>query len=137
VIIAATVAPASAAPATQFFRTESGAIRCLVGRDRVTCEASKSQTMGFRQAPISHPDSGPGGTHFHLAGVTYFGAFSWTDGTIGGIGPDGTQTDTTLTDGQAYHVWGWTVLPNSDGTRFTNDGTGHGMFVSIDNVSWF
>jgi hypothetical protein len=32
---------------------------------------------------------------------------------------------------------GWTILPSSDGTRFTNDGTGHGMFVSIENVSPF
>jgi hypothetical protein len=32
---------------------------------------------------------------------------------------------------------GWTVVPSSDGTRFTNDGSGHGMFVSIDNVAAF
>jgi hypothetical protein len=32
---------------------------------------------------------------------------------------------------------GWTILPSSDGTRFTNDGTGHGMFVSIENVYSF
>jgi hypothetical protein len=29
------------------------------------------------------------------------------------------------------------VVPSSDGTRFTNGGTGHGMFVSIDNVYSF
>lgn len=40
----------------------------------------------------------------------------------------------TLTYGQTYHFLGWTVLPSSDGTRFTNDGTGHGMFVSVENV---
>jgi hypothetical protein len=34
-------------------------------------------------------------------------------------------------------VSGWTVLPRSDGTRFANDGTGHGMFVSIENVYSF
>jgi hypothetical protein len=34
-------------------------------------------------------------------------------------------------------VQGWTVLPDSDGTRFTNDATGHGMFVSIENVAAF
>jgi hypothetical protein len=29
---------------------------------------------------------------------------------------------------------GWTIVPTEDGTRFTSDGTGHGMFVSIENV---
>ena len=28
-------------------------------------------------------------------------------------------------------------FPSSDATRFTNDGTGHGMFVSIENLSSF
>jgi hypothetical protein len=59
------------------------------------------------------------------------------DGNIGGVGQDWAQTDTTLTYGQTYHIQGWTALPNSDGTRFTNDGTGHGMLVSIENVSSF
>jgi hypothetical protein len=43
----------------------------------------------------------------------------------------------TLVPGQTYHIQGWTVLPNTDGTRFTNDGTGHGMFVSVENVAPF
>ena len=42
-----------------------------------------------------------------------------------------------LNYGQNYNINGWTILPNSDGTRFTNDGTGHGMFVSIENVYSF
>jgi len=45
--------------------------------------------------------------------------------------------DTVLQYGQTYHINGWTVLPSSDGTTFTNDATGHGMFVSIDNVNSF
>jgi hypothetical protein len=32
---------------------------------------------------------------------------------------------------------GRTILPTSDGTRFANDRTGHGMFVSIENVYAF
>jgi hypothetical protein len=42
-----------------------------------------------------------------------------------------------LNYGQTYHVIGWTIEPSSDGTRFTNDGSGHGMFVSIEDVSSF
>ena len=47
------------------------------------------------------------------------------------------RTTSLLNYGQTYHLQGWTILANSDGTRFTNDGTGHGMFVSIENVAPF
>ena len=75
------------------------------------------------------------GTHLDLALVHASGAFNWMDGNIGGGGTR--QNDLVLNYGQAYHLQGWTIVPSSDGTRFTNDGTGHGMFVSIDNVSSF
>jgi hypothetical protein len=45
--------------------------------------------------------------------------------------------DILLTYGQTFQVNGWTIQPSFDGTRFTNDATGHGMFVSIDNVYSF
>jgi hypothetical protein len=32
---------------------------------------------------------------------------------------------------------GWTIVPTQDGTRFTSDSTGHGMFVSVENVASF
>ncbi|OBG38133.1 hypothetical protein A5673_15640 [Mycobacterium sp. E3198] len=59
------------------------------------------------------------------------------NGNIAAGGSASPQNDIVLNYGQAYNVLGWTILPNSDGTRFTNDGTGHGMFVSIDNVAPF
>jgi hypothetical protein len=43
------------------------------------------------------------------------------------------QNDVTLNYGQTYNVQGWTILPSSDGTRFTNDGTGHGQFLWLQN----
>lgn len=63
------------------------------------------------------------------------GAFSWNNANLGGGGTP--QNDLVLNYGQTYHVLGWTIVPTSDGTRFTNDGTGHGMFVSIENVKPF
>jgi hypothetical protein len=39
--------------------------------------------------------------------------------------------------GQTYHHGNWTINPDETGTRFVNDRSGHGMFVSIDNVSPF
>src|SRR5271167_3354926 len=65
-----------------------------------------------------------GGIHRDQAKVTASGAFNWNDGNIGGVGSDLAQTDTTLNYGQTYHISGWTILPSSDGTRLTNDGTG-------------
>ena len=47
------------------------------------------------------------------------------------------DNDLVLNYGQTYHNRGWTIVPSSDGTRFTNDGTGHGMFVSVENVYSF
>jgi uracil-DNA glycosylase len=47
------------------------------------------------------------------------------------------RTYTTLTYGQSYHHGHWTIYPDQSGTRFVNEGTDHGMFVSIDNVYSF
>jgi hypothetical protein len=135
--------PAPGNSTSQYVRTESGKARCVVQPDQVACEASGPGSTGFRQAPITMPESQckyspcPGGMHSDLAEVTASGAFDWKDGNIGGVGSDWEQTDTTLDYGQTYHISGWTVLPSSDGTRFTNDGSGHGMSVSIENVSTF
>jgi len=52
-------------------------------------------------------------------------------------GPNRGGDDQQLNYGTNYHFNGWTVEGSSDGTRFTNDGTGHGMFVSIQNVYSF
>jgi hypothetical protein len=139
-----TVMPPTPGNATsQYVRTESGRMRCVVQPDQVACEASVPGSTGFLQAPITMPESQckyspcPGGMHSDLAEVTALGAFHWNDGNIGGVGSDWEQTDTTLGYGQTYHISGWTVLPSSDGTRFTNAGTGHGMLVSVENVSSF
>jgi hypothetical protein len=141
VVVAAGILPfASANPGFQYVRTESGRVRCIVAPDRTVCEASGSGSTGFPQAPMSLPESQclnpcPGGIHFDLAAVTASGAFNWNDGNIGGGGTP--QNDLVLDYGQTSHIQGWTVAASSDGTRFTNDGTGHGMFVSIENVAPF
>jgi hypothetical protein len=72
----------------------------------------------------------------NLAVVRGTGEFNWNIGDIGGS-PSATAKDIVLNYGQTYYITGWAILPTSDGTRFTNDGTGHGMFVSIENVYAF
>jgi hypothetical protein len=123
-------------------RTQSGNTRCEVGSGSVVCQ----YLPGFSQAPVEPPSNCPpppgtylrcvSGQHWDQAVVTLGGAFHWDNGNIPGT-PQATANDVVLNYGQTYHLQGWTINPTEDGTRFTNDGTGHGMFVSIDNVSPF
>jgi hypothetical protein len=135
--------PGSVDSSSQYVRTESGLVRCSISGDRVACEASGPGSTGFAQAPIEMQESEcrgapcPGGIHSDIAAVTTGGAFTWQDGNIGGNGEPWAQTDTTLSYGQTYSFHDWTVAPSSDGTRFTNGASGHGMFVSTGNVSSF
>ena len=111
----------------QYVRTVSGLVRCVVSSDWVHCE--RGSIDGFPQAPAK-----PDGGHFNNAHVTAGGTFNWSDSNIGGASID---NDVVLDYGKTYRFHGWTILPNSDGTRFTNDATGHGMFVSIQDVHSF
>jgi hypothetical protein len=36
-----------------------------------------------------------------------------------------------------YDAAGWTIAASESGTRFTNEQTGHGMFVSVEKVDTF
>ncbi|MUM08279.1 hypothetical protein B5P44_26240 [Mycobacterium sp. CBMA 213] len=105
----------------------SGSVRCLILAEGaasadtagVTCESG-----AFQQAPAGADQ----------VRVNAAGHFTWDAANIGG----GTgANDLTLAYGQTYHLLGWTINPTSDGTRFTNDATGHGMFVSLQNVNSF
>ena len=40
-------------------------------------------------------------------------------------------------DYRTYSALGWTIEATRDGTRFTNDRTGHGMFVAVEGVETF
>lgn len=130
--------PWALADTGQSVRTQSGKMRCYVfandvshgGGPVVVCQQTDARP--FPQAPIS-PEYG---SQMNLAVIRGSGAFNWDTGNIAGSGA-AMANDILLNYGQSYKVNGWTILPSEDGTRFTNDGTGHGMFVSIDNVSAF
>jgi hypothetical protein len=130
IALAVLVAPTASADEPsdyQYVRTQSGAVRCVISAPHVGCE--RSSIDGFPGAPKSQ--SGPG--NWNIAGIDAGGAFAWGEGNIGGIDAD----EVTLLYGQIYRFKGWTVLPAFDGTRFTNDASGHGVFVSIDRVTPF
>jgi hypothetical protein len=117
--------PLASAEPSQLVRTESGKVRCDILSGNVSCQ----YLPGFPQAPVDN-----WGGHYDNANVTSGGAFSWMDGNIPGAHP---ENDTVHNYGQTYDMLGWTIVPSEDGTRLTNDSTGHGMFVSIENVNSF
>jgi hypothetical protein len=119
--VSALLWPATAA--ADNYRTQSGRVMCavtpdaglaLVGPDAVVCQGR------FDQA---RPGEG--------AVTTGDGSFHWMEGDLG----DAPTTD--MVYGQTYHRGVWIIYHDFDGTRFTNDRTGHGMFVSIENVYSF
>jgi hypothetical protein len=107
------------------FLTQSHRVLCAVtpdstlssiGPDAVVCQGE------FTQAP--QPGAG--------AVTTGDGTFHWEVGDL-----NVANQTTTMAYGQTYHRGNWTIYPDESGTKFVNDRTGHGMFVSIDNVYAF
>lgn len=113
----------------QYVRTMSGQVRCGVMVAQVACERASAE--GFLQAPLNTQSAG---SHWNLAMVSPDGRFNWDVGNIGGAY---INQDITMNYGQSYTYNGWTLEPSSDGTRITNNATGHGMFVSVQNVYAF
>jgi hypothetical protein len=101
-----------------FIETKSGKTRCQIDPESVGCEAP------FTNSPMTE------GEHANGVNVTASGAVQWVLGNIGAI-------PAITIDYRTYTAQGWTIAATLDVTRFTNDRTGHGMFVSIDNVETF
>lgn len=101
-----------------FIETKSGQTRCQIAAGSVGCEAP------FTNSPLTE------GEHANGVNVSADGAVQWVLGNLGAI-------PTVTIDYRTYQAQGWTIAADIDGTRFTNDRTGHGMFVSIDKVDTF
>lgn len=101
-----------------FIETKSGQTRCQINTDTVGCEAP------FTNSPMQD------GEHANGVSVNTSGKVQWVLGNLGAI-------PTVAIDYKTYAAQGWTINAGPDGTRFTNDQTGHGMFVSIDQVDTF
>jgi hypothetical protein len=121
---ASPTAPAGAIPLPPdnngyvFIETKSGVTRCQINKDTVGCEAP------FTNSPLQD------GEHANGVSITSTGSVQWVLGNLGAI-------PTVTIDYKTYAAQGWTINASSDGTRFTNDHTGHGMFVSVDKVNTF
>ncbi|OBH08086.1 hypothetical protein A5695_26755 [Mycobacterium sp. E1747] len=101
-----------------FIETKSGTTRCQINKDTVGCEAP------FTNSPLQD------GEHANGVSVDSAGKVQWVLGNLGAI-------PTVQIDYKTYNAAGWTINATADGTRFTNDHTGHGMFVSLDKVNTF
>ena len=101
-----------------FIQTKSGTTRCQITKDTVGCEAP------FTSSPLQD------GEHANGVSVTADGTVQWVLGNLGAI-------PTVTLDYKTYETLGWKIDATINGTRFTNDRTGHGMFVSIDKVNTF
>jgi hypothetical protein len=101
-----------------FIETKSGQTRCQLNEDEVGCEAP------FTNAPMQD------GVRANGVRLTADGAVKWIVGNLGDI-------PVVTLDYRTYRAVGWTIDANEDGTRFTNDDTGHGMVVAIEGVETF
>src|ERR1700761_2685314 len=101
-----------------FIQTKSGLTRCQIDSDSVGCEAE------FTNSPMQDDE------HANGVNVTASGDVKWVLGNLGDI-------PTVPIDYQTYDAAGWTIEATEAGTKFTNQHTGHGMFVSIEKVDTF
>ncbi len=101
-----------------YIETRSGKTRCQISADNVGCESE------FADAPVLDGEKATG------VEVSASGSNRWIVGNLGAM-------PTTTIDYATYHAVGWSIVADSTGTTFTNDSTGHGMFVSTDRVDFF
>ncbi|SIB00405.1 hypothetical protein [Mycobacteroides abscessus] len=119
-----TVSPAPIAlPAPDgsvFVGTKSGKTSCQVTPGRVGCLVRFSIST-----PIMY------GMPANGVEITAGGDFNWM------IGDRGQVQYKTLSYGTVYRTLGWTITPTTEGTKFINDATAHGMTVSVEAVTPF
>jgi hypothetical protein len=101
-----------------FIATKSGQTRCQLDEESVGCEAP------FTNPPMQD------GVRANGVNLTADGSLSWIVGNLGDI-------PVVTIDYRTYSAVGWTIDATSDGTRFTNQRTKRGMFVSIKKVESF
>ena len=101
-----------------YIETKSGKTRCQLNSETVGCESD------FQNSPEVDGEPANG------VSVTSAGTVRWVLGNLGDI-------PTVTLDYRTYRAQGWTIAADEGGTRFTNDGTGHGMFISVQHVEVF
>jgi hypothetical protein len=101
-----------------FIETKSGKTRCQLSVEEVGCESQ------FTDAPDVD------GLPANGVRLSANGQVEWVLGNLGDI-------PAVTLDYRRYSAVGWTIDAGSDGTRFSNDRTHRGMFVSMERVQTF
>lgn len=101
-----------------YIETRSGLTRCQISADTVGCESDFTDSPSVDGVPANGVE------------VSASGSNRWVLGNLGAM-------PTVTIDYDTYHAVGWTIEASSEGTRFSNDDTGHGMFVSTEQVEFF
>jgi hypothetical protein len=101
-----------------FIETKTGQTRCQINANNVGCQAQ------FTDSPMQD------GEHANGVNINASGSVQWVLGNLGDF-------SAVTIDYHTYGAEGWTIAASEDGTRFTNDRTGHGMFVSIEHVDTY
>jgi hypothetical protein len=101
-----------------FIETKSGQTRCQINVTAVGCEAP------FTNAPEID------GAQANGVEISADGKNRWLLGNLG-------DPPVVALDYRTYSAQGWTIVATEAGTRFTNDRTGHGMFVSLEKVELY
>lgn len=101
-----------------FIETKSGKTRCQLNEDEVGCESE------FTNSPMVD------GMHANGVRLSADGEVRWLVGNLGDI-------PAVTLDYRTYSAVGWTIDAREDGTRFTNNRSGHGMTVAVDGVQVF
>ena len=101
-----------------YIEAELGKTHCRITRADVQCESQ------FAHSPLIGP------RRANNVYVSADGAMRWLVGNLVVI-------PAVKVDERIYYTLGWTIVATTENTRFTNDRTGHGMSVSIDEVSTY
>lgn len=101
-----------------YIETKSGKTRCQLSAENVGCESDFTDPPTVDGEPANGVEVSAGGSN------------RWVLGNLGAM--------PTVTIGYAtYSAVGWTIEATSSSTRFTNDQTGRGMYISTEAVEFF
>lgn len=101
-----------------FIETKSGKTRCQLSKQDIGCESEFSNAPDIDGLPANGVE------------LSADGGMRWVLGNLGAI-------PAVTLDYRTYSALGWTIEASSDGTRFTNDASGHGMVVAVEGVKTF
>jgi hypothetical protein len=101
-----------------FIQTKSGKTRCQISDTDVGCESA------FTDSPVLDGERANG------VRLSADGQVQWLVGNLGDI-------PAVTLDYRNYRALNWTIDASSEGTRFTNDVSGHGMVVAVEGIQTF